>query len=87
MFAGKYKADLTLFDTTYKFELFGKVTKTTDPFIGDATTIEGEYKISDDGTKIILTFNGESETYDFVTGEEGGVKYIKIDSIKYTAVD
>ncbi len=87
MLTGKYQADLAFAKVTYEFEMFGKVTMTTDPFIGDTTTVEGEYKINDDGTKITLTFNDEAETYDFVTGEEGGVKYIKLEGIQYKAVE
>jgi hypothetical protein len=87
MLTGKYQADLAIAKVTYEFEMFGKVTKTTDPFIGDTTTIEGEYKINDEGTKITFTFNDEAETYDFVTGNEGDVKYIKIDGIQFNVVE
>ena len=84
---GKYQGDIVVAKITYEFELFGKVTKITDPFIGDVTVEVGEYKISDDGTKITLTFNDEAETFDFVTGEEGGIKYIKLNGFKYSSIE
>lgn len=83
--SGKYSADLSVLGVyTYEFGAFGKVTRTIDPFVGnDTTTVEGEYKISDDGSKITLTFNDEANTYDLSTGTEDGVDYIKIDGVKY----
>lgn len=84
---GSYEAETILGDVTYKFELGGKVTKTTDPLIGKNETVEGEYKFNDAGDEITLTFNGESSTHSYVEGEEGGVKYIKLDLVKYTKVD
>ena len=71
-------------DVTYKFEAFGKVTKTTNPFLGKGETIEGEYKFNEEGNKITLTFNDESNTYDFSSGEEDGVEYIKLEVWKFT---
>jgi hypothetical protein len=85
--SGTYESETPLGDVTYEFALGGKVTKSTDPLIGKSETIEGEYKFNDDGTKITLTFNDESETYEFVEGEENGVKYIKIDGWKYTKAE
>ena len=84
---GAYEAETILGDVTYEFELGGKVTKTTDPLVGKNETVEGEYKFNDNGDEITLTFNGESTTYEFVEGEEGGVKYIKLDGFKYNKVD
>ena len=85
---GKYEADLAVAEVTYEFGLFGKVTCTTDPFIGDDEVKEGKYKISDDGKEITITFDGEDPaTYDFATGEENGVKYVKIGLIKYELED
>ena len=87
MLMGKYTGDIVLAKITYEFEPFGKVTKTTDPFIGDTVTVEGKYVINDEGTKITFTFDDEAETFDFVRGEEGGVQYIKIGSFKYDKID
>ncbi len=86
---GKYTADLSLLGVyTYEFSAFGKVTKTVDPFVGnDTTVVEGKYEINDEGTKIILTFGDEANTYEFATGEENGVSYIKIDGVKYEKAD
>ena len=85
MLVGEYKDALTG-NVTYEFGLFGKVTKTVDNIIGDDTVTEGKYEINDDANKITLTFNDEANTYDFATGEENGVKYIKIGLLKYEAV-
>lgn len=84
--SGTYASETALGDVTYEFALGGKVTKTTNPLIGKSETVEGKYEFNDDGTKITLTFNDESNTYDFVDGEESDVKYIKLDSWKYTEV-
>lgn len=84
---GTYEAETILGDVTYEFEVGGKVTKTTDPLVGKNETVEGEYKFNDDGDEITLTFNGESTTHEYVEGEEGGVKYIKLDGMKYTKAD
>ena len=80
--SGTYTGATLNGDVTYIFEVGGKVTKTTNPYIGKGLTVEGEYKFNDDGNKITLTFNEESETHDFVEGKEGDVEYIKIDSWK-----
>ncbi|MBR3875591.1 MAG: hypothetical protein IKJ25_02305 [Clostridia bacterium] len=74
-------------DVTYKFEIGGKVTKTTNPILGKGETIEGEYKFNEDGNKITLTFNEEYNTYDYSEGEEDGVEYIKLDGWKYTKAE
>ena len=87
MFSGKYEAETVLGDVTYEFEFGGKVTKITEPLFGKNETYEGEYEFNKDGDEVTLTFNGESETFEFVEGEEGGVKYIKLDGIKYNKVD
>lgn len=80
--SGTYTGTTLNGDVTYKFEIGGKVTKTTNPILGKGETIEGEYKFNDDGNKITLTFNEESNTYDFIDGKEGDVEYIKLDSWK-----
>lgn len=87
MFSGKYEAETMLGDVTYEFEVGGKVIKTTEPLLGKNQTVEGEYEFNKDGDEVTLTFDGESETFDFVEGEEGGVKYIKLDGVKYNKVD
>ena len=87
MFSGKYEADLVLAHVTYEFEFGGKVTKTSDPFIGNNEVTEGKYEINDDETKITFTFGDESYTVPFAKGEESGVKYIKLDGIKYTVAE
>ena len=88
---GKYKAEINLgiaaASTTYEFELFGKVIRTTNSF-GSEKVVEGKYEFIEDDTKITLTFPDEDpKTYNFSSGEEDGVKYIKLDGIKYTKVD
>ena len=90
--SGKYELDLAISETTYEFGAFGKVTKTVDPVMGDDVVTEGKYKFNDAGDKITLTFENEdgveeSTTYDFSSGEEDGVKYIKLDGLKYEKVD
>ena len=87
MLMGKYEADLVVSEISYEFGLFGKVTKTVDPIIGDDTVVEGKYEFNKDGTEITLTFGEESTTCDFSSGEEDGVKYIKLDGIKFTAAE
>ena len=93
--SGAYKAEVDLLvgksSVTYEFGLFGKVTRTTNS-LGNESVEEGKYELNDAGDEITLTFKNEdgveeSEEYDFVTGEEGGVKYIKIGIVKYNKVD
>ena len=75
---GTYTADLVAAKVTYEFAAGGKVTKTTDPIIGNNVVEEGKYQ---------FTFGEESSTHSFVEGEEGDVKYIKIDGVKLTKAD
>ena len=82
--SGTYKYDGLTYNVTYEFGAFGKVTKTTDPLVGDNVIEEGKYEFNEDGTEITFTFGEESSTHSFVDGEEGGVKYIKLDLAKYT---
>ena len=85
---GEYEADIVVADVTYEFGLFGKVTYTYDPIVGDDTVKVGTYKISDDGEKITLTYEGEDpETYSVAMGEENGVSYVKIGVVKYEKED
>jgi len=84
---GKYEADLLVSEVTYEFELFGKVTKTVDYPVVDDEVTEGKYEFNDAGDEITLTFGENSNTYDFSSGEEDGVKYIKLDGVKYELVD
>ena len=85
--SGKYTADLAVTEITYEFSALGKVTKTENGILSDPVTVEGSYKINDDGNKITLTFDDEANTYELSTGTEDGVDYIKIDGVKYTKVD
>ncbi|MBO7195721.1 MAG: hypothetical protein J6V80_00115 [Clostridia bacterium] len=93
--SGSYKAELDLLigksSVTYEFSPFGKVTVTTNS-LGKETVEEGKYELDDDGDEITFTFvNDKGEEveseYDFATGEENGVKYIKIGLVKYQKVD
>ncbi len=91
MLIGKYQAKLDVgfaaSSTTYDFGMFGKVTRISNN-LGSEKTVEGEYEFIEDGAKITLTFPGEDPvTYDFSSGEEDGVEYIKLGIIKYTKVD
>lgn len=81
---GTYTGTTLNGDVTYEFEMFGKVTKTTNPFLGKGEVIEGKYEFNDAGDKITLTFNDEPVVYDFSSGEEDGVEYIKLNGLKYT---
>ena len=91
MLIGKYTAEVDLIigksSVTYEFSPLGSVTVTTNT-LGKETVEEGKYELNDAGDKITFTFENEdgvkeSDTYDFVTGEEGGVKYVKIGYVKY----
>lgn len=84
---GTYTADIAVAKVTYEFAAGGKVTKTTDPFIGNNVVEEGKYEFNKDGDEITFTFGEESSTHSFVEGEEGDVKYIKIDGVKLTKAD
>ena len=91
MVTGKYTAEVDLLigksSVTYEFSPFGTVTVTTNS-LGKETVEDGKYELSDAGDKITFTFENEdgevqTNTYDFVQGEENGVKYVKIGLIKY----
>lgn len=84
---GTYKAETILGDVTYEFAIGGKVTRSIDPLIGKSSTVEGKYEFIQEDTKITLTFPDEDPvTYDFSSGTEDGVDYIKLDGVKYTKV-
>lgn len=92
MLSGEYEADLIFAELSYEFNPFGKVTLTVDPAFGDDVVYEGKYKFNDAGDEITFTFEGEdaedyNNTVSFVSGEENGVKYIKLDGVKYEKVD
>lgn len=93
--SGSYKATI-ITDITYEFS--GKdVTVTVAGGIFKDLVLEGKYEIGEDeeGSAIItFTFESEDEEADeysgvhsFSEGEEDGVKYIKIDGVKYTKVE
>mgnify|MGYP003291418778 CR=1 FL=1 len=90
--SGTYEADLVVSKVTYEFGMFGKVTCTTDPIVGDTTVKEGKYKIYEAGEnefKIAFTWEGdeaEGDSVSFTTGTEGDVDYIKIAGIQYNKV-
>ena len=96
MLSGKYECKITESNViTYEFSL-NKVTKTVTAgafgYTKDTVT-EGTYKIAETGNSeysITFTWNvdgaEEIETLDFAQGEEDGVKYIKLDGLKYTNV-
>lgn len=83
---GTYEAETILGDITYEFALGGKVTKTFDPLVGSNETAEGTYEFNKEGDELTITFGEKSTTYTFSSGEEDGVKYIKLDGLKYTIV-
>ena len=93
--SGTYEADLALVELRYEFGAFGKVTLTVEPFVGESAVIEGKYEFTADN-EITFTFESEenadeAEEYSgvvsFAEGEEEGVKYIKLDGVKYTKID
>lgn len=85
--SGSYKYEGVATNTTYEFSVGGKVTRTVDPILGNNVVDEGEYEINKEATEITFTFGEESSTHSFAEGEEGDVKYIKIDGFKYEKVD
>ncbi len=71
-------------DTTYEF-VGDSYTYKTPGLFGGTTIVEGTYEIDKEASTITLTpDDGEAQTYDFATGEENGVDYIKIGILKYT---
>lgn len=89
---GKYEANLIAAEVTYEFGMFGKVTCTVDPIIGDEKVYEGKYEFNDAGDEITITFEGEDAEeyegeYDFSSGVEDGQEYIKLGLLKYEKVD
>ena len=90
--SGTYEADLLAAKVTYEFGIFGTVTCTTDPVLGDTTVKEGKYKIYESGDneyKIAFTWEGdqaEGDSVSFITGTEGDVDYIKIAGVQYNKV-
>ena len=92
MISGTYEADAIVGGLTYEFGAFGKVTVTAE-LLGVATSFEGKYKVDKktDPHEITFTFEDEdakeySGTVSFSSGEENGVKFIKIGGIKYKEV-
>ncbi len=87
MLSGTYKAESIVGSTTIEFS-GKKYTSVTDAIIGNNIVEEGTYEIDDEAGKITFTFEKdgveETRTSSFAQGEENGVKYIKIDGIKYT---
>lgn len=91
MLSGKYVDALNV--TSYEFKL-NKYTLRVDNVIGEDTVIEGKYKIAEnDKGDLTITFTWEddgeekTQTESFSSGEEDGVKYIKIGFAKYTKAD
>ena len=92
MISGTYELDAVVAGAKYDFGAFGKVTVTVE-LLGAATSFEGKYKVNNkqDPNEITFTFEDEdakeySGTFDFASGEEDGVKYIKIGLLKYNEV-
>ena len=87
MLSGTYKAESVLGSTTIEFSGINKYKSTTDAIIGNNIVEEGTYEIDEDAGTITFTFEDDGEeqtrTSSFAQGEENGVKYIKIDGIKY----
>lgn len=84
--SGTYKADTLVGSITIEFS--GKNYKSvTDALIGNNIVEEGTYAIDEEAGKITFTFEQDGEeatrTSSFSQGEEDGVKYIKIDGVKY----
>ncbi len=85
--SGTYKAESFVGSTTIEFTGINKYKSVTDALIGNNIVEEGTYEIDDEAGKITFTFERDGEeatrTSSFAQGEEDGVKYIKIDGIKY----
>ncbi len=95
--SGTYKLSIT--ESNYEvleFGMFGKVTKsTTTGAFGytNTQTVEGKYEITETGeNEYSITFTWDAEdgeeinTVSFSSGEEDGVKYIKLGGAKYNEV-
>lgn len=86
--SGTYKSDSILgSSTTIEFTGINKYKSVTDALIGNNIVEEGTYVIDEEAGEITFTFEQDGEeatrTSSFAQGEEDGVKYIKIDGIKY----
>ena len=97
MITGKYRANFFGVETTFEFDMFGKVTKTTfipkTIFTEEETIVkEGKYEImedNDDPSKLVIAFEFDGEervTYSFSQGEMDGEKIIKISNIEFKKV-
>lgn len=89
---GEYEADMILYEANYEFKLGGKVVLTIDPVAGEDLVFEGEYSLNKDATEITFVFENEDAkdytgTRSFAQGKENGVKYIKMNGVKYTKED
>ena len=92
MITGKYEANLVFAEVTYEFGMFGSVSCTVDPIVGDELVYEGKYSFNDAGDKITITLESDDADkyageYAFSSGEEDGVAYIKLNLVKYEKVD
>lgn len=92
--SGKYNAEITLVgEYDFEFSPLGGVTVTFDPILGDSSVYEGKYKVNNETKEITLTWEGDAPalfdngTIDFTSGEEDGVEYVKLGSVKFTKVD
>lgn len=92
MISGKYEADALIAGATYEFGAFGKVTVTAK-VLGLSTSFEGTYKVDTKEDPHMITFTFEdsdakeySGSFSFSSGEENGVKYVKIAGVKYNEV-
>lgn len=90
MISGTYELDAVVGGVSYEFGAFGKVTVTAK-VLGVSTSFEGEYKVDNKADEITFTFEDSdaseySGTVDFSSGEEDGVKYIRLGGIKYNEV-
>ena len=92
MISGKYEADAKVAGLAYEFGPFGKVTVTAK-VLGASVSFDGKYKVDNktDPYEITFTFEDDdakaySGTFSFASGEEDGVKYVKIGGLKYNEV-
>ena len=89
--SGKYHFNGISKDVTLEFGMFGKITVTETPIIGDQVVFEGKYKLNDAGDEITITIENEDAneyngTFDFAKVTVNEEESITIGLYKYEKV-